>query len=605
MADLIDPDFILDAVRNAPTISYDTETTGLELKDYPIGYVVATFERSCYAPVRHGGGANIPDAEGFERALDAAFAVRDQRGFKTVGHNLAFDLKMSHKQGVRLNRQLEDTQINEVLIDDSAMSGYGLDDSAKRRGVTAKLGAELYVHLASLFGGVADRKQMSNFWRLAGDDSYGLDYACGDGTTTLELWRAQQLLLDEYDLRRVWEVECALIYRLAEMHRRGIKIDPDYGSKVMGQLNQSIKEAKDALPQGINVRSPLELAAAYNKLGITEFNKTAGGKPSFTEAWLSSNEFGRAILEVRRLEKARDSFITPLIDTHNINGRVHPQLNQLKGEDSGSIARLSCSLPNLQAFPKRNAAVGKVVRPLVVPDYGMLFEADFFQQEPHLFAHFSEDENLCRGYTSEPPIDLHDLARDITGRPRDDAKRLGMGLLTGLGMDELARRMGWTRNQAIEGANEYFGAFPGIKTFQKEAKKVAYNQGYVRTVLGRIARIPDPRFAYQAVSRIIQGSGADHMKYLLLRACEFCETQDDIDILISIHDSVMFQAVPNQKVVKELVRILEDCQSEPLNFIVPIPVELACGKNWGAASYGEKIRNPKKGGWLGEWRDAA
>lgn len=602
---MIDPDFILEVVKEADIISYDTETNGLDARSVICGYVVATFDESAYAPVRHGGGANIPDAEGFEKALNEAFAIRDQRGLLTVGHNLAFDLKMSHRHGIRLNRNLEDTQINEGLIDDQTMS-YGLDESAKRRGVKAKLGAELYVHLASLFGGMPDRKQMANFWKLAGDDPYGVDYACGDGITTIELWQAQQSIIDEYQLRQVHTLECKLIYHLAEMNRRGIRVDADYAARIENELKDSINEAKKLLPPGINVRSSKDLVAAYNKLGITDFAKTAGGQSSFTQQWLETNEFGRAVLAVRQLEKAGSSFIAPLVDTHNVAGRVHPTLNQSKGDENGAIGgRLSCSDPNMQAFPKRNKVIGKVVRPLIIPDYGDIYEMDFMQQEPHLFAHYSEDENLVKGYLSEPPVDIHDLACEITGRPRDDAKRLGMGLLTGLGTKSLADHMGWTYQEAKAGANDYFRAFPGIRLFQQEAKAKALSHGYVRTILGRIANIPDKRFAYRAVSRIIQGSGADHMKLMLLHACEYAESEADLDILISIHDSIVFQAEPNKKRIKELVRIVENCQVPPLNLIVPIPVELSHGKNWGESSYGNKVRNPKKGGWVGEWKEAA
>lgn len=605
---IIDPDFALKIIRNDPTISYDTETSGLDARSFICGYVLANFERSVYVPVRHEAGGNIPgDPAEFEAELADAFADRDRNGGLTVGHNLAYDLKMSHRHKIVTNRRLEDTMINEGLINDQAQ-GYGLDDCAKRYGVTAKLGADLYTELASRFGGLPDRKQMGNFWRLEGDNPYATEYATGDGITTIELWREQQKFIDELGLRQVHTLECSLIYYLGTLNKRGLKIDGDYAERLLneenGELANALREARSNLPKGFNVGSPKELAAAYHQLGVTDFDVTAGGKPSFRESWLEGNEFGRTVLAVRKLEKARDSFITPLVTTHNVGGRVYPTLNQSKSDEYGAIGgRLSCSEPNLQAFPKRNKKIGSVVRPLVIPDFGKLFEMDVFQQEPHLFAHYSEDPNLVKGYSSEPPVDLHDLMSQITGRERDDAKRLGMGMLTGLGLRSLAERMGWTYEQAREGANDFFRAFPDIRVFQSTAKNVAIERGSVRTILGRIATLPDPRFAYRAVSRIIQGSGADHIKTMVLRACQFEEANSDwFQMLLTIHDSLMFQAEPDPVRLKPLVDLVEDFQSPPFNLIVPMPVEISMGANWGEASYGPKIKNPKKGGWQDGWR---
>lgn len=601
---IIDPDWALQAVRTLPNISYDTETTGVGPTDIICGYVIADFTRSVYVPVRHEAGGNIPgDPAEFEAELNDAFAERDRRGFRTVGHNLAFDLKMSHRHNVTTNRNLEDTQINEGLIDDQVM-GYSLDESAKRRGVTAKLGAELYVELASRFGGLPDRSSMKYYYKIEGDNPKALEYACGDGITTIELWKAQQDIIKDYGLTQVHKLECDLIYYLGLLNKRGLRIDAEYGERIPGIIEAASAEAKASLPLGLNVNSPKELEAMFRAAGFEDFAKTAQGKPSFAESWLEGNDLGRRVLSVRKFVKLQSSFVEPLVNTHNINGRVHPTLNQSKGDEHGAIGgRLSCTEPNLQAFPKRNKAIGKIVRPLVIPDFGKIFEMDVFQQEPHLFAHYSEDPNLVRGYSSEPPVDLHDLAAQITGLPRDDAKRLGMGLLTGLGMKELAKRMGWTVKQAYDGADEFFNGFPRVRVFQNTAKERALQRGFVRTILGRIANLPDPRFAYRAVSRVIQGSGADHIKTMVLRACQFEEANRDwFQMLLTIHDSLMFQAEPDPVKLKPLIALVEDFQTPPFNLIVPMPVEISMGDNWGAASYGPKVKDPKKGGWQDGWR---
>jgi DNA polymerase-1 len=513
--------------------------------------------------------------------------VREARGFRTVGHNLAFDQDMAWKVGIDILGVLEDTQINEGLVNDIATS-FSLESCATRHGVTPKLGQELYRAIADKFGGMATRESMGNFWRMPGDHPAVVDYSCGDGITTLELRNAQQKLLDEYDLRRVWELECALIPHLAKMRRRGMKVDMSKAQTIIDDTRAQIAEALKEFPPGFNVLSPKDLEKFFRANGQTEFKLTEQGRPSFTEKLLETSVPGRAVLKIRQLSKAVGSFITPLIDTHNQNGRVHPLLNQSKGDESGVIGgRLSCQDPNMQAFPKRNKVVGKVVRQLIIPDFGELSEADFKQQEPRLFAHFSEDRNLLAAYLADPPLDIHDVSSSILSLPRDVSKRLGLGILTGMGYQALADHMGWTFDEAKRAHNTFLGdAFPGIKDFQTDAKKTMISRGYVRTLLGRRCTVDDNRYAYKAVSRIIQGSGADHTKTALLIACEYCESEsDNIDLLMTIHDSFISQHT-DRKYRDELSALLANVATK-MDVMIPIPVEVGTGANWSVASYGK------------------
>lgn len=599
---MIDPELALQIVRESKIIAYDTETSGLEPgKDFICGYVITDHSFSIYIPVRHEAGGNIPNAEEFEVALAAAFKERSRLGYRTVGHNLGFDLRFSIWHGITLGSPLEDTMINESLIDDRTI-GYGLDDCCARHQVTAKKGSELYSAIAQRFGGIPDRKQMANFWRMPGDDPHVVDYATGDGVSTLELWDSQQRLLDQEQVRVPWQLECDLLSYLARIHHRGIRVDAEYAEKVGDDIKTSLAEAMSQFSAGFNVRSPKEVEALYRANGYTDdkFDKTATGKFSFTEKWLETNEIGDAILGVRRLEKARDSFIAPLAVTKNRNGRVHPTLNQSKSDEYGVAgARLSCSDPNMQAFPKRNEVVGKLVRRLVIPDGGMLLEeGDAMQQEPRLFTHYSRDPALIEGY-KDPEFSIHKRANEMmfSGQEYDKAKRMAMGILSMMMPKALAGHLRIPVSEAKELRNRFlYDAFPEIGQFQRDAVSVYRNRGYVKSILGRRARMESPKFDYQAVSRIIQNSGGDHNKTCLLRACQYEDAYpDQIQMLLAIHDSVMWQRDPGHS-PKELVRIMENVPHEPqFNLSVPIPFEVGSGHHWAEASYGTKIKNKK--GW--------
>lgn len=600
---IIDPELALRIVREAKVMAYDTETSGLQAGvDFICGHVFTDWTNSVYVPLRHEAGGNCPNPDGFELELNRAFQDRGVAGYRTVGHHLGFDLRMALWHGIVVRAPLEDTMLNESLIDDRTR-GYGLDDCATRHQVTAKKGDQLYRVLADRFGGIPDRKQMKNFWRLPGDLFEVVDYATGDGVSTLELWESQQRILDEEGLRVPWQLECELLPYVARIHHRGMRVDEEYVGKVGTNVAAAIEEAKKVFAPGFNSRSPREVEALYRTNGFqdADFAATPTGAPSFTEQWLETNEIGERILTVRRLENARDKFIAPIATTHNIRGRIHPVLHQSKSDDYGVAgARFSCSDPNMQAQPKRRVEVGKVVRPLIIPDGDMLLEeGDAIQQEPRLFTHYSGDPALIEGYTNDPKFSIHQRANDMMfgGQDYDKAKRMAMGILSMMYPKTLAGHLRIPVHEASQLRKKFlYDAFPQIGQFQSDVVSVYERRGYVKSILGRKARLESSKFAYQGVSRVIQNSAGDHLKTCMLLACQYEDTYPDaLQILLTIHDSFIWQRDPGHS-PKPLVAALESVPHRPeFNLRIPIPFEVGSGHHWAEASYGEKIKD--KTGW--------
>lgn len=594
-------------------IAYDTEASGLDWQhNHPVGYVITDPSLSLYIPIRHGGGgnlasANVPPLDSptgrfvlhpFEEALAKAFAERRTMGSArlTIGHNLGFDMQMSANAGIYLGRDCEDTQLNEAMLDEYARS-YALDRCCIAWKVAPKLGDELYAHLASLYGGEAERKQMEHFWRLSGQDPLAVDYAEGDGTSTLALRTAQHKAIVEEDLELIHRVESRLIWTVFRMERRGIKVDPTQFAAVKAMLKQQIEEAKLQLPEGFNPRSGPQVRALMESLGYTDWPVTALGNPSFTEKWLKRFLTGRAIIDVRKLTNLQNSFLGPLEERHIFNGRVHAQLNQLKSDDYGTVAgRFSCSDPNLQQVPKRDKKLGPLYRSIFVPDDGMEFvEADYRQCEPCLFAHYSREPALVDGYSREPPIDMHHIVAENLRVERDPtAKRMNMGILTGMQAPTFAVHMDWPLDKAQIEFERWFELFPGIKEFQDKARTRFRQTGYVTTILKRRCHLDHARFAYRGTSRIIQGSNADIIKYKLLQCDEYIEDEkleDYIQLLMTIHDSLNWQNTKDERgraASQELVRICCDVQGPPINLRVPLRMDVGVGPNWSVATYGDK-----------------
>lgn len=614
-------------VKESPVIVVDSETSGLSWqRNYMVGVVItASRDANCYVPLRHGGGANLPglaslpgtasvdDATSlpqhpWEAALALAFKERNRRGFLTIGHNLKFDLHALENLGIKLGRRLEDTSLTEAIIDEYCGS-YSLDACCRRHGVSLKLGDELYAHMANKFGGVADKKQMASFWRLAGDDELAVSYALQDGVSTLEL-RAAQLphIMEEYEpgfsLEKVWQLESDLIFTTQRMERRGIKIDLDQLQRVKQQLAAMEDEARAALPTGFNVRSTAQVQRYLEDQGVTDFDRTEptarfpDGQVSIRQKWLEAHPLGKPIVTLRKIQDLSSKFINPLEERHIFKGRVHGSFEQMRGDEYGTISgRYSSHSPNLQQLPSRDKVLGPLLRSIFVADDGMEFwESDYSQAEPRLFSHFTKSKMLLDGYNATPFVDMHSVMSGRLEIERDLAKRVNMALLTGQslagyqGQGGFANHMGWSVDRAKPIYDRYFEEFPELREFHKKAKAAYASRGYVKTAIGRLFRLDDPRQARKAVSRVIQGNQADILKWNLRIADRMCEEAgDEAQILATVHDSIAGQnpkTDKHHKFVEELLGRFGAVQVEPFNLLVPFVTETGFGASWGEAKFG-------------------
>jgi DNA polymerase-1 len=186
---------------------------------------------------------------------------------------------------------------------------------------------------------------------------------------------------------------------------------------------------------------------------------------------------------------------------------------------------------------------------------------------------------------------MHSVVAEMLQVERDPtAKRMNMGILTGMYPKAFAGHMGWSLEEAEAKWNEWFEVFPKVREFQGLATSVFTDRGYVKTLLGRRCRIESRRFAYRATSRIIQGGNADIMKAKLLEIDLYLEASGDHShLLMSVHDSVVYQTPDTEagrNDSEQIGWIMADVQSPPYNLIVPFKTDVHSGRNWSEATFG-------------------
>lgn len=633
----------------------DVETSGLDFKrNHIVGYVVsfsARREDSYYVPFRHLGTANVggqpgpttpfnwgrklaPGEHELLRALDKPERV-------LFGHNFGFDLRFMMVTGAfTCEPRCEDTIINEPILDEH-VGRYTLESCAHRYGVEAKKSKEIVDYLCSLFPEAAKdpRSAMGHYWRLPGDDAKGVDYAEQDGTTTWQLRDKQMVAICRQEtekyrgqtieiptLEQVWDVESRLVPVLARMSFKGIKIDEQALSDLKKHIKREEERLANTFPSGFNPKSPVDVRHWMEQHNCTDWPHTMPskrfprGQPSFTQGWLETHDAGKLIIEWRKYETLKTTFVQPLEITHMYKGRVHTSFNQLRGDQYGTISgRLSGSEPNLTAVPKHDddsqvVPMGPLFRRLFVPDEGQRMRAaDYEQIEPRLLAYYSGCKALIRGYLADPPVDAHTTAAMMSNRKwatlskaeqkhyrNAYAKRINQTIITGGGKKPLVEKYKVPANEVDQVWADYHRAMPEIRDAQKSMSRRYRERGYILTLLNRRCRMDDPDRDYVAMSRILQGGNADVIKIKMVEMDEYLKANGrPVDILNSIHDDIVFQfPEEHRKHADECLRIMQAfgpddvvCLKQKLDgkpVIIPLPVDPGEGKSWAEVTYGEQ-----------------
>ncbi len=433
---------VLPELRGKGPIAIDTETCDPELLDngpgwgrgkgYIVGICVAAGGESYYLPIRHEGGGNM------DREKVLAWANEQFSGLEPkVFANANYDLGWLKWEGVTVNGPIWDVQLAEPLLDEYARS-YSLDSLLGKYGLGGKVQDEMYERLRAAFGGPKGRRQAGNIWKAPA--SWVEEYARGDVDRLADLFLLQKAELEAQDLWRVYEVEAKLCPMLVDMRLRGVRVDVAKAKQLDDDWSAQIEVYGQEFPiEDVNKAKALEL---YCKKKGIEYPTTGKGNPSFEGAWLKANL--PIVYEIRRLLKARDTFVRGYILDKHVDGRLYGTFNQLRSDEYGTVSgRLSSSNPNLQNIPARDEEIGPLVRSLFLPDEGEIMSAqDWSQIEFRLFVHYSGSEDLINAYHSGT-TDFHQVVTDMFGGliPRKIIKGFNFMLLYGGGKKRLAEML--------------------------------------------------------------------------------------------------------------------------------------------------------------------
>lgn len=465
-------------------------------------------------------------------------------------------------------------------------------------------------------------------------------YANGDVDRTLKLFKKLYPSIYERGMLPSYERERQLMLFLLNNERQGLradleKLETDCASyeNAMEMVDKWIR--KTLKNKDLNVDSDAELAQALiaaNKAYEGLFERTSPsarhpeGQLSASKDSLIHAVTDKRVMDVLQyrgmLGTRLGTFLQPWRDeAQETGGLVHPSWNQVKqyggsGAKGARTGRLSASrfmnaptevgtsqhdnvglmqwkfpdfikglpmLPAVRMYLLPDKSTGRAAK-----DQQVWCKRDYAQQELRILAHF-ENGVLMNQYLKDPKLDVHTFATNLVestyniavGRTR--MKTISFSLLYGMGITELASRLGIDQSEAKSLKSMYLGIFPGLKDLQDQLKARAKNDEPIYTWGGREYYVEPPKeikgrvrtFEYKLLNYLIQGSAADCTKQAL---CNYSEVMKDGRFLITVHDEINFSA-PAGKVNAEM-KVLREAMAD-VEFDVQMLSDGKTGPRWG------------------------
>jgi len=591
------PEMLKDLVAHlsaAAEIALDTETTSTDpMRARLVGISLAVREgEGYYIPVGHQGEEQqLP----LQVVVDALRPVMENPARGIIGHNLKYDCLVLSQHGLNPARLQFDTMLAEWLVDPGSRH-LGLKDLAD-----AYLNVRM-THIEDLIGKGKAQISMAEVPIAA-----AAPYAAADAEVTLRLLPILTKRLAEHNSTRLFEeMEMPLVPVLGRMEQTGIRLDPPLFKQMAGELAQRLAEIESMIYEKVgypfNLNSTQQLSKVlFETLALEppdRRKKTASGHFSTSADVLEELRGQHPVvdwmLEYRELAKLKSTYVDALpLEINPLTGRVHTSFNQ-----TGSVTgRLASSDPNLQNIPTRTEIGRRVRQGFIASEDMLLLSVDYSQIELRIVAHMSGDEAMLDAFRHGQDIHAATAAAilnikldQVNKEQRRHAKTINFGLIYGMSAFGLSRATDLTLAEAEDFVKAYFRQFPGVRTYLDQIRKLATQQGYVETLLGRRRYFPNlaslsnlnlrSREEREAINAPIQGTAADIMKIAMIHVPPaLAQEKLAARLLLQVHDELVLECPPDE--LKKTARVVQQVMENAYHLSIPLLTDARWGTNWG------------------------
>ncbi len=404
----------------------------------------------------------------------------------------------------------------------------------------------------------------------------------------------EKKLIDLYE-----NIELPLTIVLGKMEYNGIYVSSNIlenmGKEINDKINLVALNIYNLVGHEFNINSPKQLGEVlFDELGLTHGKKNQSGYSTANDVLTKlkgTHPVIDEIIEYRMLTKLYSTYIEGLINSISSDGKIHTIYSQV----TARTGRLSSLEPNIQNIPVRYE-YGKMIRKAFLPSSNsVILSSDYSQIELRILSSIASIDSMIEAFKNG--IDIHtktaadifnvDIS-DVTKDMRRIAKAVNFGIIYGISGYGLSENVGIKPKEAKVFIDNYLNTYPGVKEYMENIKKEAYNNGYVKTLFGRIRTIDELKNTNYmirmqgeriALNTPIQGTSADIIKKAMIDIDkEFIKRNLKTKMIIQVHDELIFD-VPNEEI--EIVKkIVSDLMENACKLEVPLKVDIEYADNW-------------------------
>ena len=397
------------------------------------------------------------------------------------------------------------------------------------------------------------------------------------------------------------DIDLPLTYVLSDMEYTGVCVDKDYLLKMKDEVFKKLEEKEKEIytlagKDDFNINSPKQLGIVlFENLSIPYPKKIKADKSYSTSVdildKLKDYDIVNKILEYRSLAKIYSNYIVGLLDCIKEDGKIHTTFNQTLTR----TGRLSSMNPNLQNIPVRED-YGRLIRKAFVPSSNsVIISSDYSQIELRVFAYMSNAENLIEAFKEDMDIhtktamDIYHITKDkVTPRLRRNAKAVNFGILYGISSFGLSEDLGMSVGEAKRFIDDYLETYPGINDYMEKLKKDAHENGFVKTLFGRVRVIDELKSnnfmirsagERMALNTPIQGTSADIIKIAMVNVYnELIKNKLTAKIIIQVHDELLIDCPKDE--IDKVIEIVKKEMENACKLSVPLKTDINYGNNW-------------------------
>jgi DNA polymerase-1 len=402
--------------------------------------------------------------------------------------------------------------------------------------------------------------------------------------------------LEEKSLLKIVEtIEFPLIPVLAKMELEGIPLDTSMLKEMNADVTIKLKDLENTIytlaGSVFNIDSPKQVSTVlFETLQLPNYKK-GSTNVDVLKSLVDKHPIIEPLLQYRKYAKLQSTYLNALPLQVYPDGHLHPVYHQAQT----TTGRLSSFDPNIQNISVKDEETKIIRKAFYYRDENfVLLSFDYSQIELRILAELANCTPLLDVFNKD--LDIHTATAEklfskdgvVPSSARRLAKAVNFGIIYGISSWGLAEQLQIPPQEASLLIDQFYAAYPELKTYMQHLIATLQTDKYVSTLLGRrryLREISGSNFQARefakraAMNAPIQGTAADLLKLAMIQVDAYLTNGNFASkLILTIHDELIFKAHKDE--LSTLIPAIKDIMEHALPLHVKLKVEGNHASSW-------------------------